>query len=894
MSERNVMYVKKRNGKNEPVMFDKISERISTQIMKGEKDILDPIMVAQKVIKSIYSGITTEELDIETSKICANLNTKHPLYSNLAGRILISNLHKKTLDNFVDKINIIQEKANNILDKNYIKWINENKEEINKMIDYDRDMNLDFFGFKTLERAYLIKDQVNKVIIERPQDMFLRVASYLNMGNLENTKKTYDLMSKGMYTHASPTLYNSATKRPQLSSCFLLGTEDSIEGITKTWHDVSMISKWAGGIGLHVSNIRAKGTIIKGTNGPSSGIIPMLQVYNNIARYINQGGKRKGSFAIYLEPHHPDILAFLDLRKNFGAETERARDLFLALWISDLFMEQVQKDGDWYLMCPDECPGLNEVYGDDFKKLYNKYVKEKKYKEVVKARKIMKAIMDSQIETGTPYMLYKNSCNKRSNQKNLGTIKSSNLCAEILEYSDSNESAVCNLASIAINKFVESFDYSGEWKIYTKENCKYCRYAKNYLKNNKVEYNEITGVDIKKEFNKEDLIYPQIFHKNILVGGFHDLYKYCSKTYNYKKLYDVAYDATVNLNTVIDLNYYPTNETKKSNMKHRPIGLGIQGLANALADLRINFDSNESLEFNSKMMETIYFAAISASNDVAKERYELIQKMEMITNSFPEYYLSQFNPFVSSESNKIYHKLKLNKCELKNINETWSGAYSTFKGSPASNGILQFDMWDKSTSNYDWNNLKQKIIKYGIRNSLVTALMPTASTSQILGNNECFEYFNSNIYTRRTLAGDFPLINKQLVRDLIHLDEWDEDIKNLILANNGSIQNIKRVPNVIKDQFKTIWEIKQIWVLKNALARAPFVDQTQSMNIFMATPDYQKLNSCHFWAWKNNLKTGIYYLRSKPSKNAIKFTIDPKLINKNDESEDEICDMCSA
>ena len=448
------------------------------------------------------------------------------------------------------------------------------------------------------------------------------------------------------------------------------------------------------------------------------------------------------------------------------------------------------------------------------------------------------------------------------NKRNAGIFNGvlTGQCAEILEYSDSNETAVCNLASIAINKFVEPFDYSGEWKIYTKENCKYCRYAKNYLKNNKVEYNEITGVDIKKEFNKENLTYPQIFHKGNLVGGFDDLYKYCSKTYNYEKLYDVAYNATINLNSVIDLNYYPTNETKRSNMKHRPIGLGIQGLANALADLRINFDSNESLQFNSKMMETIYFAAISASNDVSKQRYELIKKIGPITDSIPEYYSQDSNPFESSESNEIYHKLKLNKCELKNINETWSGAYSTFKGSPASNGILQFDMWDKSTSNYDWNNLKQNIMKYGIRNSLVTALMPTASTSQILGNNECFEYFNSNIYTRRTLAGDFPLINKQLVRDLIHVGEWNEDIKNLILADNGSVQNIKRVPKVIKDQFKTIWEIKQIWVLKNALARAPFVDQTQSMNIFMATPDYQKLNSCHFWAWKNNLKTKEYII----------------------------------
>jgi ribonucleoside-diphosphate reductase alpha chain len=1277
------MFVIKRSGIKEPVKFDKITERINKQVKEGEESILDASLVAQKVVASIYSGINTEELDIETAKICANLNTLHPLYSKLAGRILVSNLHKKTSDNFVDKLNTVQKITSELsddgiglLDKNYLEWVNQNKDELNQMIDYERDLNMDFFGFKTLERAYLLKDHKTKKIYERPQDMWLRVASFLNMGNLEKTKLTYDLMSKGFYTHASPTLYNSGTKRPQLSSCFLIGTEDSIEGITKTWTDVSMISKWAGGIGVHVSNIRAKDSIIRGTNGPSSGIIPMLQVYNWIARYINQGGKRKGSFAVYLEPHHPDIFEFLDLRKNFGAETERARDLFLALWVSDLFMEQVEKDGDWYLMCPDKCPGLNDTYGDEFKSLYFKYVREEKYNKSVKARKVMQAIMDSQIETGTPYMLYKDACNKKSNQKNLGTIKSSNLCvsgdtkiltdmghinikdlegksvnvwngkefsktkvfktgtnkelmkinfsdgcslkctpyhkfyilekyikyknkkdiihhknvkvieaqnlkpdmklikcdypvingrktldhaytqgfftgdgtygnktnekerhcrfkalegisyckrhiryqkndetsincqgisytkkprvtlygdkmklleyldydsygkvkdnklnvtlnvnlkdkffvplegydiksklewfsgyadadgcisnnqgncslqivsiekdflisvklmlqtcsvntkisfcrperksllpdgkggrkyyvsketwrlllasnelkkiiqlgfspkrliiknstiqreakkyvtisntknleenedtfcfteskrnagifngvitgqcAEIIEYSDHNETAVCNLASISINRCVKFPEHKGTWKVYTKTDCRYCKYTKNFLNFKNYEFEEIENANIKTIFNKEEMTYPQIVYyengKEQLIGGFNELFKFCKATYDYNKLYQVAYQATRNLNAVIDINYYPTDAAKRSNMRHRPIGLGIQGLANTLAEMGINFDSNEAVQFNSKMMETIYYAAIKASQDIAKERYELIQKMETITSSFPEYYSSHFNPFVSSESNEIYHKLKLNKCELKNINETWSGAYSTFKGSPASEGILQFDMWNKNGSNYDWNYLKQEIIRYGVRNSLVTALMPTASTSQILGNNECFEYFTNNIYTRRTLAGDFSLVNKHLVTDLISIGRWNENVKQEILANNGSIALLNDIPTNLKNQYKTIWEIKQKWVLMNALARAPFVDQTQSMNIFMGVPDYKKLNSCHFWSWKNGLKTGMYYLRTKPAKSAIKFTVDPNLVKKNQElmQENEPCDMCSA
>jgi ribonucleoside-diphosphate reductase alpha chain len=1495
------MFVTKRNGKIESVQFDKITERISKLVNSNERKFVDPILIAQKTVASIFNGITTEELDLESAKICVNLCTTHYLYSTIASRIVISNLHKKTINSFVEKENIIQKELN-LLDINWLKWINENKNEIDNMIDYSRDYIYDYFGFKTLERAYLIKNGNN--IIERPQDMIMRVSSFINNGDLELTKKTYDILSLGFYTHASPTLFNAGNKRSQLSSCFLLGTDDTLEGITKTWADVSKISKWGGGIGIHISNIRAKGTLIKGTNGPSSGIIPMLKVYNEIARYIDQcfigstkiytenglipiekikptnkvftndgtlqnvkrvycdnykgkilnlkimndyenicvtpshpffvvknyncdndfdiiknklvnkiivpewidasnitkhdfigfpipqyfvdnneidesdcymyslmlnnglicknnveikfsldkeycidftrkylnqngiifseiktldtynfewiitskfrfvrsqiydneekyidsvflnlpenkvkyilkglldtncsmtkdkilyesttkniidgikyillkmgilcsgntkvleipktnkiiellyinkyskfdnimyfeydnilytrieniseeeindnvydleiennhnyltqaglvhnGGKRKGSIAFYIEPHHADIKAFLDLRKNAGVETERARDLFTALWISDLFMKQVESDGDWYLMCPDICPGLTNVYGDDYENLYYSYVKQNKYNEKVKARSIWQLIMESQIETGTPYITFKDSVNHKSNQKNVGVIKSSNLCVhedtliltsngyktikslkdqetevwngdewskvvikqtgtnqnliriyfsngcyldctpehkfyiqnnfneivsakdlqmtdkliefklphpleiknpenflypythgvicsyqdsiicsyqdsiicdnnidnnklylnkekkkllnyidyesytenieynilevelpkninqkykvpinasidnklrwfeglcdsngeisitginellsikntnkefllniklmlqtlgiesyvkiyinrliieleqiykllplgfspkilkfdvkpqpnsiqnikvtfisesyqnvdtycfteplkhkgifngiltgqcnEIVEYSDEKEYAVCNLASIAINKFVEPFIYNDEdkWIIYSKENCKYCDYAKIFFKNKEIKYSEI-----KNELPEFAKTYPQIYHNDNYIGGYDELFDYIKGTFNYDKLYETAYLAAINLNKIIDINYYPVPETQVSNMRHRPIGLGIQGLADTLVLLKIPYDSDESVEFNKKMMETIYLASITASNDLAKKIYE-------------------------NQNDKL---------------DTLCGAYSTFKGSPSSEGKFQFDLWnyDRNKLNYKdkWEILTENVKKYGLQNSLVTALMPTASTSQILGNNECFEFFTNNIYTRRTLAGDFPLVNKYLIDELINLNLWSNEMKQMIIANNGSINIFNEIPSKIKRLFQTIWEIKQIWTLKNAVARGPFVDQTQSMNIFMALPDFQKLHSCHFWAWKNGLKTGIYYLRSKPAKEATKVTIDNTILKKIKDlnEENDACINCSA
>ncbi len=923
------MYVIKRNGEKEKVMFDKITLRISNLINENEEEYIDPTMIAMKVINSIYSGITTEELDLESAKICSNMVTMNPIYGRLAGRILVSNLHKKTLDNFVDKMIKIQEDCS-LLDEDWLKWVIDNKEEINETMDYSRDFNFDYFGFKTLERSYLLKNPNNNTYYERPQDIFMRVASFLNKGNIEKTKVTYDLLSSKAYTHASPTLFNAGTKRPQLSSCFLLNTNDSLEGITKTWDRVAQISKWAGGIGLHVSNIRSKGSIIRSTNGIASGIIPMLQVYNNIARYINQAGKRKGSFAIYLEPHHADIEDFLELRKNTGAETERARDLFLALWVSNLFMEQVEKDGDWYLMCPDECPGLNDNYGDAYSELYWKYVSEKKYRKVIKARKLMEKIMDSQLETGTPYIGFKDHVNEKSNQKNIGIIKSSNLCIEINIVSNDEEHGVCNLASICLNKFLKPFNSVNKWIIYSKPNCKYCKWSKNYFEFRGFEYEEkelnqpgannreflVNFMNNKKKENGENystnsdckdgacsyqkISYPQIFYGETYIGGFDDMIQYSADDYDYQELWETAYIATINLDHVVDINYYPTPETKCSNLRNRPLGLGIQGLADTLIGMKIPFESEMAVRFNKNMMETIYHAALTASMNMAHARHddmkyfiEYYKLDEKIKNILPEYYDKNFH-LEDAEMEEIYHMHKINKCEM--ILTSHFGAYSSYHsngGSPISHGLLQFDLWKEEGSVCNWGNVRDGINEYGVRNSLLIALMPTASTSQIMGNNECFEYITSNIYTRRTLAGDFPIVNKHLVADLLSIGEWNENNKQVIIANDGCVNtNLLDIPSSFKELYKTIWEIKQIWVLKHARARAPFVDQTQSMNIFMAVPDYNKLLNCHMWAWKNGLKTGMYYLRTKPAEGANKVTVDPKLQKQIEQLNN--CESCSA
>ena len=916
------MFVIKRNGNKQNVHFDKITDRIRKLVnptelsgsdfshlnIQNEYEYLDPVIIAQKVVSSLYPGMTTEELDLESANICVNMTTVHPAYTMLGGRILVSNLHKKTLNNFTDKMQLVPN-----VDSKWLEWILQNKEEINQMIDYNRDYLFDYFGFKTLEKSYLLK--VNDKIIERPQDVYMRVASTLQQGNMTMIKITYDLMSLGTYTHASPTMYNCGTQKKQLSSCFLLGTHDSLEEITKTWNSCAQISKWSGGIGLHVSNIRGKNSVIKGTGGKSNGLVPFLRVFNDIARWIDQGGKRPGSIAIFLEPHHPDIFEFLDLRKNFGAETERARDLFLSLWVSDLFMKQVDCDGEWFLMSADECPGLPDVYGEEFERLYQSYVDNKKYTKVVKARKLWMAIMDAQIETGTPYIGFKDHINRKCNQKNIGTIKSSNLCHEITEYSDNNEYAVCNLASIALNQCLIPFNQVEKFIIYTKPNCCYCKWTVSYMNNNNLEYQVIEysndNVNTLKEILKTPITFPQVFTQSYThIGGWTEFFKYTASTFDYDKLFVTAYNATVNLDKVIDINYYPVPQAKLSNMKHRPIGLGLQGLADTLVSMRVPFDTDEAVTFNARAMETIYLASMSASNNLAKSRYD---EMVVLCNkhkeressvvlcnkhkdtSFPEFYEESFiHP--EEDINELYHKHKPNKYELqRDATSTTLGSYSSFDGSPFSQGIFQFDMWNvEPYYKAEWADLRKDVIKYGTRNSLLTALMPTANTSQILGNNECFEFFTNNIYSRKTSAGEFPLVNKHLVKDLISLDMWSPKMKDMILANSGSVQTIDNIPVQIKNLYKTIWEIKQIWVLKSAAARGAFVDQTQSMNIFMSTPDYQRLGSSHFWAWRNGLKTGMYYLRSKPSVDAIKFTLDPKLIKKDSTTEDQECHSCSA
>ena len=717
-----------------------------------------------KVINGLYPGVTTVELDNLAAEMAATMTTKHPDYALLAARIAVSNLHKETKKRFSDVVTDLfsmtcpktGKKIPMISEKHY-KIIQDNKDRLDSAIVYDRDFEYQYFGFKTLERSYLLK--INGKVVERPQQMLMRVSVGIHGEDIEAAVETYDLLSKKLFTHASPTLFNAATPRPQLSSCFLLTmASDSIEGIYDTLKQCALISKSAGGIGLNIHNIRASGTYIAGTNGNSNGLMPMLRVFNNTARYVDQGGnKRPGAFAIYLEPWHADVFDFLDLKKNHGKEEQRARDLFYALWIPDLFMKRVEEDGQWSLMCPHECPGLHEVWGDQFEELYTKYEKEGRAKKTIKAQKLWYAIIESQIETGTPYMLYKDSCNRKSNQQNLGTIKCSNLCTEIVEYSAPDEVAVCNLASIAVNAFVD----------------------------------------------KE------------------------KRTYDFEQLKRVAKVATKNLNKIIEVNFYPVEEARNSNMRHRPIGIGIQGLADAYILMRLPFESEEACLLNKQIFETIYYGALEAS------------------------------------------------CELAQVD----GPYSTYQGSPVSQGKLQYDMWGVTpTDLHDWSALKAKIAKHGIRNSLLLAPMPTASTAQILGNNESVEAYTSNIYSRRVLSGEFQVVNQHLLRDLTELDIWSEELKNEIISNNGSVQNISVIPKDIKALYKTVWEISQKTVLKQAADRGAFIDQSQSLNVHIADPNFGKMSSMHFYGWKLGLKTGMYYLRTKPAAQAIQFTVDKSKI----------------
>ena len=756
------MYVVKRDGRREAVKFDKITARIK-KLCYGLNPLVTPEKVAMKVIEGLYDGVTTSELDNLAAEVAATNTITHPDYALLASRIAVSNLHKNTKKSFSDAVKDLYEyidpktdkKAPLISDEVY-DIIIKNADILDSTIIYDRDFRYDFFGFKTLERSYLLK--LKGEVAERPQQMLMRVAVGIHKDNLDAAIETYNYMSEGWFTHATPTLFNSGTPKPQMSSCFLLTTkEDSIPGIYDTLKQCAQISQSAGGIGLSIHDIRATGSYIKGTNGTSNGIVPMLRVFNDTARYVDQGGgKRKGSFAIYVEPWHADIFDFLDLRKNHGKEEQRARDLFYALWIPDLFMQRVEENGDWTLMCPNECPGLADVHGKDFEKLYKKYESEGKGRKSIKAQELWFKILESQIETGTPYMLYKDAANEKSNQKNLGTIKSSNLCTEIIEYTAPDEVAVCNLASIALPKFV---------------------------------------IDGK---------------------------------FDHEKLFKVAYRVTKNLDKVIDANYYPVVEARNSNMRHRPIGIGVQGLADTFILLRQAFESAEAKQLNKDIFETIYYAALTASKDLAIE----------------------------------------------------NGPYESYKGSPVSKGILQFDMWNvKPSERWEWELLRDEIKKNGVRNSLLLAPMPTASTAQILGNNECFEPYTSNIYTRRVLSGEFIIVNKHLLRDLVKLGIWDDRLKNKLMASNGSIQNIEEIPENIKNLYKTAWEISQKVLLDMAADRGAFIDQSQSLNIFMENANFAKLTSMHFYGWKAGLKTGMYYLRTKSATDAIKFTLDKEVIS---------------
>ncbi|NNC35351.1 MAG: ribonucleoside-diphosphate reductase subunit alpha [Croceitalea sp.] len=768
------MYVVKRDGRKEPMMFDKITARVR-KLCYGLNELVDPVKVAMRVIEGLYDGVTTSELDNLAAEIAATMTTTHPDYAKLAARVSVSNLHKNTKKSFTETMRDLHEYVNPrtgkkapLIADDVMKVITENADMLDSTIIYNRDFGYDYFGFKTLERSYLLK--INGKIAERPQHMLMRVAVGIHLNDLESAVETYELMSKKYFTHATPTLFNSGTPKPQMSSCFLLAMkDDSIDGIYDTLKQTAKISQSAGGIGLSIHNIRATGSYIAGTNGTSNGIVPMLRVFNDTARYVDQGGgKRKGSFAIYVEPWHADIYDFLDLKKNHGKEEMRARDLFYAMWIPDLFMKRVEADADWTLMCPNECPGLFTNHSEAFEELYLKYEAESKGRKTVRARELWEKILESQIETGTPYMLYKDAANRKSNQKNLGTIRSSNLCTEILEYTSPDEVAVCNLASIALPMFIKN-------------------------------------------------------------GQF-----------DHKELFKVTKRVTKNLNRVIDRNYYPVKEAENSNMRHRPIGLGVQGLADAFIMLRLPFTSDEAKKLNQDIFETLYYGAVTASMEEAKI----------------------------------------------------DGTYSSYEGSPISKGEFQHNLWgikdEELSGRWDWAKLRKEVKKNGVRNSLLVAPMPTASTSQILGNNECFEPYTSNIYTRRVLSGEFIVVNKHLLEDLVSLGLWNENLKQDLMRANGSIQHIESIPEEIKELYKTVWELSMKDIIDMSRHRGYFIDQSQSLNLFMENANYGKLTSMHFYAWKSGLKTGMYYLRTKAAVDAIKFTLDNTKKEVLPEAEEEL------
>ena len=888
------MRVIKRSGEYEEVSFDKILTRIRS-LSNGEefshKLTIDETLVAQKVVQEIYDGVKTVELDDLSSQIAMSMYSKNPDFKILAGRIAVSNLHKNTIVKFSDKIDLLYHYEINgenkplIADYLYELVLN-NKDRIDNCIDYSRDYDYDFFGLKTLEKTYLYR--IDKNIVERPQDMLMRVSLSLHRNDLEQAFQNYELMSNHLFTHATPTLYNAGSRREQFASCFLLTmNEDSITGIYKTLGDCAIISKYAGGIGLSIHDVRGTDSYIAGTNGHSNGLVPMLRVFNDTARYVDQGGgKRNGSFAIYLEPWHCDVFEFIELKKNHGNEFDRARDLFYALWIPDLFMERVKKDDVWSLMCPNECSGLSDVYGDEFEELYLSYERDNKFRKQIPARNLWNAIITSQIETGNPYLLYKDSCNRKSNQKNLGTIKSSNLCTEIIEYTSPDETAVCNLASISLKKFVIEKDYSDmEFVIFSKPECVYCKLAKGLCKKKNIKYEELDFKELTALSGSYPLgvKFPQIYIKKdgskSYIGGYTELEEYLRPSYDYEGLKLISKQLTINLNNIIDYGFYPTPETRNSNFRHRPIGIGVQGLANVFLEFGYSFDSDEAKDLNEKIFETIYYGSMESSMEISKERQDKVIKYKNGLLQLVTGHVSLDDDFVtSSEMNELKKKLNIIPEEMDR--DEYLGSYSSFIGSPLHKGQFQFDLWEKEPSDrYDWQQLREEIQKYGVRNSLLVAPMPTASTAQILGNYECFEPIMTNIYSRRVLAGEYMVINDYLVKDLISLDIWSPKIKDKLIVNEGSVQNIPEIPQIIKDKYKTIWEIKQKNIIDMALGRGKYICQSQSMNLFLESPSVSKLTSMHFYGWEKGLKTGIYYLRSRPSSTADKFTVEPDCIN---------------
>lgn len=841
LSVTTTMNVIKRNGNKEEMDYSKVIKRVGN--LSDNLPHVNKNEISRQIIAQSFDGVKTEQLDMLAAETCANLSTKHPDYGMLASRYVISNLHKNTSPSFSEVTQLLYNA--DLINKTYYNIVMKNKEKINSSLNYVKDYNYNFFGFKTLERAYLLK--IDNKIIERPQHMIMRVSVAIYENNIKDAIKCYKIMSDGYFTHATPTLFNMGTHMQQASSCFLLTMkEDSIDGIYETMKRCALISKTAGGIGCSIHQIRGLGTKIRGNNGRSDGIVPMLKVFNDTARYVNQGGRRKGSFAMYIEPWHSDIEDFMMLRRNTGSEEMRARDLFYALWIPDLFMKRVQEKGKWTLMCPHECPGLCDTYGDEFETLYCKYESEGKGSKTIDALELWYTILDSQIETGTPYMLYKDACNKKSNQKNLGTIRSSNLCCEIIEYTSPDEVAVCNLASIALPKFIE--------------------------------YDEL-----KQPF------------------------------FNFKKLEDVVKLVTRNLNKIIDINYYPIKEAENSNRRHRPIGIGVQGLADVFSLMRFPFDSEESKQLNIQIFAYIYLASLEASMDISKKRKKIINDYKKMISEYEDQHLPQNKKKspkqktedtpekIESKSQKITKDMTKDMIkemikemkkeyyiieeELK-LSSQYAGAYSSFENSPAQKGELQYDLWNiqpLAELKDRFDKVKDNIKKFGMRNSLLVAPMPTASTSQILGNNECFEPYTSNIYKRRTLAGEFKLINQHLLKDLIELGIWNDDIKDSIILNNGSIQSISDIPDNIKALYKTVWEIKQKVILDMAADRGAYIDQSQSMNVFISQPNYKNLSSMHFYGWKKGLKTGMYYLRSQSTVQAQQFSVDiSKTIKSND------------